>query len=379
MDLDLLNKTTKIFNYKTMKIFSYHEQLGDHVQLITDDAFFTNNYDVLYLIREYRNSPILYPNALDDDRTILIGEGFQFYENVKDLTREMAVCRPKYSLFPEDPENIYSRANYAQFVQDKSVLLRTQDWHRNRAYLTIVVDKDFWKMSNPMIIKCMDSLKLESGVLFLGTISMKKLLNPEIFNRFITLKLAKNLKLKYNNDIGEDYESAKLAIDLAAKLKIQYHLNVPHITFKIITHNHFTDPNSILYDFKRNMQIMAYAQTKRVRVNMKYPRLRQSSPRWYYFEFFKHWSNHRHTRSFVEAMLRDSAAFEGLAYYEVLNNDKYWVTDRIKRVVYLIAVMENFIKEYGFVMWGGNISNSIKLVDFEYVRRKAIENYIFRP
>ena len=74
------------------------------------------------------------------------------------------------------------------------------------------------------------SLKGSANVAFLHPIKLKKLLDNDVFNTLSSLKLAKFYKIRYNNNIGEDYNSITLAIDLIHRLKQKFsYLNIGSI------------------------------------------------------------------------------------------------------------------------------------------------------
>lgn len=378
VDCDYLYATSSIPNYKAMKLASYHSQLGDSVTLITEEYQLTGTHDILYLLRELRNTPLPPGEILDDYRTKLIGKEFEIFDDVQEIPVGAAIARPDYSLYTYAQPNQYDRASFVQFFHEGKLLKSVQDWHRADERFIVIVDQDFWDAPPKTVEQCLLSLKGYYNISFLHPIKLKKLIDVDVLNAFMLLKLAKFYKIRYNNNIGEDYNSVVLAIDIMSKLKQKFsYLNIGSIPIKIITKDHWKDKSNIMYDFERCLKIMTYAQKNKVRVSMKYPRLRLSSPSWQYFEFFKTWSNNYHTLSYIEALMKGSMLFYGKNYPDILNNNSLWNTAKIKQVVYLLSKHKELMKEYGFTGWAGSYSTSEKLLNYSYIEEKAVEDHIF--
>jgi hypothetical protein len=358
-----------------MKLFSYHSQIGNHPQFISEEFHLSGNHDVLYLIRELRHTPFPPGDLVDDKRTILMGKEFELFDDVEDIPIEAAVCRPDYSIYQYEGNNPYSRASFVQFFQDGKRLKNVQDWHRANSRSTLIIDTNFWDASPQAIVECLKSLEGEINVVFLHPIKLKKLMNEEVLEAFFLLKLAKFYKIRYNNNIGEDFDSVSAAILLLEKIKNRFvYLNISSIPVKIITKDHWIDKQNIMYDFERCLKIMTLAQKHRVRINFKYPKLRLASPSWAFFEFFKTWSNHYHTLSYIEALLKGSTDFFKISYADLLNQPKLWTTAKIKQAVHLIGNYPELMRSYGFTGWGGVYSSTAERIKFAYVKEKAFED-----
>lgn len=361
-----------------MKLYSYHSQVGDDVVFITEEYQLTGKHDKLYLLRELRHTPIPTGDILDDYRTVLIGKEFEMFEDATDIDNKVAICRPDYSLYHYDEPSMYDRASFVQFFNQNSLLKNIQDWHRSDSRYTVVVDRNFWDASPQIIVGCLNTLIGEGNVVFMYPIKIKKLMNDDVFEAFCQLKLAKKCKIEYNNNIGDDYNSIVAIIDMMKKLKRNFiYLNISSIPVKIITTDHWAKKSNIYYDFERCLKIMTYAQKQRIRINFRYPKMRLSSPSWHYFEFFKTWSNHYHTLPYIEALLKGSTNFYKISYAAILNNQLVWTTAKIKQAVHLIARYTDLMKEYGFSGWGGVYSTTADLIDYHYVKEKAVENSLF--
>ena len=378
VDCEYLYKTSDIPNYRAMKLYSYHEQLGNQVILVNQEYQLTGNHDMLYLIRELRTTPFPPGDLLDDPRTILIGKEFEIFEDSQDIPLEAAVCRPNYIIYEYDKPTIYSKASFVQLFHNDKLLKFKQDWHRENSTAVLVVDTNLWDAPAEHIANCLGELVGEQNVLFQHPIKLRKLLDKQVMDAFLKLKLAKFYKIRYNNNIGEDYQSVAMAVDILHTMKQRFiYLNLSSIPVKIITKDHWAKKENIYYDFERCLKIMTYAQKQKVRINFKYPKLRLSSPSWQFFEFFKTWSNHYHTLCYLEALLKGSSDFHSIPYSEILSQPRLWTTAKIKQAVHLIANYPDLMNEYGFTGWGGVYSSTAKRINFTYVKEKAIEDNLF--
>lgn len=375
VDCEYLYKTSDVPNYKAMKLYSYHTQIGNHPIFISEEYQLTNNYDLLYLIRELRHTPFPPGDIVDDKRTILIGKEFELFEDVQEIPLAAAVCRPDYNIYQLPRNHKYANASFVQFFQDGKRIKNMQDWHRAKSNMVVVVDLNFWDASPQGIVDALNDLVGELNIVFMAPVKLKKLLNEDVFNAFTQLKLAKFYKIRYNNNIGEDFESISQAVLLLERLKQRFiYLNLSSIPVKIITKDHWSDKANILYDFERCLKIMTFAQKHRVRINFKYPKLRLASPSWAFFEFFKTWSNHYHTLSYIEALLKGSTSFYRISYADLLSKPQLWTTAKIKQAVHLIGNYPELMKAYAFTGWGGVYSTTAERIDFAYVKEKAFED-----
>lgn len=378
IDCEYLYSTSDMPNYRAMKLASYHKQLGDNVNLIEAEYQITDNYDILYFIKELRETPFPPGDILDDKRTVLMGEQFKIFDDWTDIKPEVAVCRPDYSIYNLKKNNKYSNSSFVQFFCGEKMLKNVQDWHKSKGTNTIIVDNNLWDANPRAVVQCLESLSGEPNIIFLHPIKLKKLLNEDVLDSFFKLKLAKYYKIRYNNNIGESFESACLAVDLMKKIKNRFvYLNVGSIPIKIITKDHWENKDNILYDFERCLKIMSYAQKQQIRINFKYPKMRLASPSWQFFEFFKTWSNHYHSLCYIEALLKGAMTFHARDYATILNNQKWWTTVKIKQAVYLLTRHTELMKEYGFTGWAGSKSTTEQFIDYQKIKEKSIEDNLF--
>ena len=147
--------------------------------------------------------------------------------------------------------------------------------------------------------------------------------------------------------------------------------------FKIITKDHWKNPQAAAFDFENCMRIMSYAISKNVRITFKYPNKRLVTPVWNYFEFFKHWSAYNHKRSYVEALLAPAVKLTGKREWELINDAKWWKDGpKLQQLIHLLCNYEQLMRETAFVNWEGD-DDILQNIDFDYIRKHEHDYDIF--
>ena len=67
-------------NIYCMKLSSYHQQLGDTINFVRDEMDTTLACDKRYIFRENDDTPLPPRRLLDENKTILLGKGFKYYD-----------------------------------------------------------------------------------------------------------------------------------------------------------------------------------------------------------------------------------------------------------------------------------------------------------
>jgi len=98
-DMDWFHKQSFVPNYKAQKISSFHKQKGDIINFVEESEHLTFEYDLLYIIREKKATPLPARKYIDKQNVKLIGAEFDFYDNHWDLSPEMKMVRPDYMLY----------------------------------------------------------------------------------------------------------------------------------------------------------------------------------------------------------------------------------------------------------------------------------------
>ena len=81
-DMDFYYKRSFVPNPLAMKISSYHKQKGDLINFVEEEHHIKLTYDIYYIIKEKRSTPMPERKLLDDKRVRLIGHDFRFFDNV---------------------------------------------------------------------------------------------------------------------------------------------------------------------------------------------------------------------------------------------------------------------------------------------------------
>ena len=77
-DMDFYYKKSFSPNPKAMKISSYHQQIGNLVNFVTEKYHINMLFDELYIIKEKKSTPRPAGNLIDDKRSRLIGSDFRY-------------------------------------------------------------------------------------------------------------------------------------------------------------------------------------------------------------------------------------------------------------------------------------------------------------
>ena len=359
LDCEHYHGECKIPNYIAMKVSSYHKMMGDRVIFLSKGDHMTRLYNTCYIIKHHHGTPYPPTNLYDDDRTALMGEAFKGFDRYYEMPPKIAALRPDYTLY-QDYDNVHSRSHFLQFFAGKVRLHERQNFYnlfRGNKY-TYVVDDNLWDFKEEVIIEVLKELQEESNIIFLHPVKMKKLaLNPRIKEEFLKLSFAVGRPINYHNNAGESYEVAVKLIDFMAEYKRNFpRLKMGTIPFKIITKDHWQDKKYAVEDFERALKIVAYAHSKKIRVNMRYPKYLNITPFYDLFLAFKTWSNHFSSKCFLEHVSWKVGKKFGVHWTEVLFNP-IGTGERIRLVRNIIENKPELMLEYGTVTWGGYKKN----------------------
>ena len=150
------------------------------------------SYDIFYIIKEKKNTPLPAGNLLDDKRVRLIGRPMRFFDNYWTPDAIISAVRPDYTVYPENPKDAYYNANIVQFFHEGQLLKKKQPFENSIKYhkKTLVIDKDFWAAQEGDIESCLLELTKYKNIAFLHPIDIKKILkNNTIRSLFYKIRL----------------------------------------------------------------------------------------------------------------------------------------------------------------------------------------------
>ena len=368
-DCDYLENPNNLYNVMSMKVSSYHKQLGDEVHLIYKDWLPTNNYDIMYVIREFFHSKLPPINILDDSRTIALGGSMDYFPSYIDLPMSIAACRPDYLLFNDKAINRrrIEKVQYIQLMNNKKFIPLSQNYENSFSgkKINIVVDKDIWDLDRISLLEVLDKLKDVKQIAFQWPIKLKPLIeNPDIQNKFIELHFDKVFTCSFINNYGNTTEKIKEIIDFLSAFTSYKHFKPIKVQAITKQHKNAKDARNDLF---RDLEIINYSKLKEVKINMTTPKYRVTEFLEYFTEL-KIWTNNYRELSFIEFMTRYSTGKTIKNIEEVLNNRIEWLSYNTRQLIYLIKNYYDIIEPFIYRQWGDKFFE-IEL-NLEYIRKE---------
>lgn len=376
-DMDFYYKKSFYPNPTAMKLSSFHKQEGDLINFVQEEYDISMSYDIFYIIREKSETPRPPGRLIDDKRVRLIGRPMRFFDNFWTPPAIVSAVRPDYMLYPENPRDAYYNANIVQFYHNGELLKLKQPFENSIAFhkKTLVVDKEFWEVSEENIISCLQELEEYKNIAFLHPINLKKILKSSIVsNLFKNLHFSQGTIFRFRNNYGQDFESAQNIFDFMNELKLLHpHVRFTNVPFKAITVDHWQSKENGLYDLERCLKITDMAKQNKVHIRIISPSKRLESPYWYYFEMLEYWTLNLENLSYIEMMTFSASKKTGLPTFRILNDSKYWITPNTNMLLRLM-IKTDIVDNYGFRRWGEDFFDKTMLNYNEINKFKGILN-----
>ena len=353
-DMDFYYKKSFLPNPIAMKLSSFHKQKGDLINFITEDYHINMSYDLYYIIKEKTSTPKPPGILLDDKRVKLIGRPLRYFDNYWEPDAIIAAVRPDYLLYPENPRDAYYNANIAQFYHNGALLKVKQPFENTIAHhkKTLVVDKEFWDVSEENIKTCLQELTNYKNIAFLHPIDVKKIMkNESLRSMFIKLHFSPGTIFRFRNNYGQTYDDALVIFEFIMELKEKHpHVKFTNMPFKTVTTDHWQEKENAMYDLERCLKIADAAKERGIYIRLVSPPNRLDTPYWYYFEVLEFWTVNMPSLSYVEMMLFSAMRKSGYDWYQILNNSRRWFTPN---TYFLLKMMTKtrLVEKYGFRKW----------------------------
>lgn len=377
-DLDWYYKFSQIPNFKAQKISSYHKQKEDLINFIETAEHIFLDYDIMYIFKEKKITPMPPSKFIDRVDTKLVGKLFDYYDNYFQLTPVMKMVRPDYLLYNVPEKNKFANATVIQLLDGLKFLPKTQNAINERTKFknkTLFVDDKIWNLETNNIEKYLSIVKQYNNVAFLNQIELKSLMKPEIKKSFLEINFSVNTQFRFRNNYGSTFEEVKEIVDFLKKLKDKNpSIAISPFPVKSILFNHWKDESKGIEDFKRLLKIMDYAKKNKIKVIIKNAIDRLATPYWAFFDIFEMWSTYYYHNSYIETMLYSRIKKTNEQWHEILNNKKKWSTPRIDLLLYLINTYPDIIFKYGAREWG-NKCLDLKWIDLEEIKKAS---YIYK-
>jgi len=309
--MDFYHKTSVVPNPAAMKVSSFHKQSGDLVNFVQDESHVNMLYDIFYIFKEKKRTPMPSGKLMEDKRMRLYGKYFKYFDNYWELTDVMAAVRPDYRLYPHKDRGAYYNANFVQFYNKGKKLPLIQPFENTKKHhkKTVVIDKDFWKHSQENIMSCLQTLTEHENISFLAPIKLKIIINsPKIRYMFLKINFSQGTIFKFQNNIGSKYEKAVKMFDFIDELKERNpSVRFGDIPIRCVSSDHWEDKQNAIDDLERCLKIMNEAKRRKIHIILVSPPRRAfETPYWYYFELLEVWSKTFYDKSYIEMMLNSA-------------------------------------------------------------------------
>jgi len=373
-DMDWFHKQSFEPNYKAQKISSFHKQKGDIVNFVEKSEHLTFEYDLLYIIREKRHTPFPKRQYIDKQNVKLIGREFDFYDNHYELEDFVSMVRPDYMLYDIPNKNIYAGAHMVQMLHGKEFLPIWQDPMNAKmgaGQKTVIVDEELWETTDEVLLKYFDIIKDYKYIMFKYPISLKRITQPHIWELFKNLDFRSVTVFKFKNDLGSEFEDAKLIIDCLKEFKeVHPHINIEGFPIKSVIYDHWQEKSNGIKDLKRLLKITSYAKQNKINVIIKTPRNRMITPYWFFFDMMETWTTESFYISYIEMMLMSVTRRTKTNWQDILNNPTKWSVPRVDFLLHVLTKYPEVIP-YAIVKWGDNCIDLdhidfTKVVEFTY-------------
>lgn len=374
-DMDFFYKKSFLPNIDAMQISSFHKQLGDSINFITESYHIKMEFDLYYIIRNKKITPRPPSSLIEDKRVKVLGKQMIIYDNYFEINEVIGAVRPDYLLYPEKEKDAYYNANLIRFyVKNKLVFIRQPIENQLKYHKkTLVVDLDFWDHSTNEILFCLNELQQYKNIAFDSFIQLKKIIqNEKISKMFLKLNFSRGTLFKFKNDFGWSFSEAKKIFDYIKLLREKNpSVFFGRIPFKTTTTDHWDEKNGVengLEDLLRSLQIIDYAKQKKIHVLFIKPdRLKLESPFWYYFEGLEYWTDKLDNLSYIEYMLNSAIKKLEIPWYAILNDPLKWITPNVQLLLRFMVKFPDAIKSWGYRQWGDKCINE-QLINWNKIK-----------
>ena len=374
-DMDFYYKKSFQPNPIAMKISSFYKQQNCIINFVMEESHINLSFDEYFIIREKASTPKPSGKLMDDQRSRLIGRTFRFFDNFWKPSPVISAVRPDYMLYPENENDAYYNANIAQFYHEGKRLLKKQPFENTKSFhkKTLVIDKEFWDVSDDDIESCLQELKEYKNIAFLHPINLKKIAtNYHLRKLFKELHFSQGTIFKFRNNYGHEFEDMLVLYDFIDELKAAHdHVKFTNLPVKAVTLDHWEGGvDAGLYDLERCLRIADEAKRRKIHIRIVSPENRFDSPFWYYFEILEYWTIYLERLSYIEMMLNSATKKSKLQWFQILNNPKKWVTPNTYFLLSVLTKKPEWIEKYGYRQWGENF------IDKFLIQWDSVNTYI---
>lgn len=349
IDIDFNESIALIPNPWLMKVSSYFKQLKYKVDLMADIRNI-DNFDIIVIAKELPTSTLPPLDLLTHKKTRLIGNFFRRQPNYWELPRGVYQARPDYNLYEfEFPTELTEASFINSSYNGELIRVQRQERYELELPVNYIIDKDFWEIED--LGAALDHISQFNKIIFYEEVDLKKLLNEELIEKFVNLRLFKRpIKLKKVSSVEELISTVKVLENIKSKKLIAFE----PLTF--ITMTRELSKEEALERYFDCIRSAAIANKHMVRLEYLVPREQAFK----YAIVFKPFLKYRNDKdSFFTYLLQKE-------YYisasEVLNNKQTWENPVVSDI-WRIYFRDREVFEDGFIGWGGHPDQERKKLD----------------
>ena len=349
IDLDFNEDIALTPNPWLMKVSSYYKQGGHKVALVKEIKD-SNAVDIIVVAKELSTSYLGSLDIIVSKKTKLIGNYFKKQPNYWGMPKGVHQARPDYNLYNFEFPNELTRASFINNSY-KGELIKTQKHERYELEnaINFIIDKDFWESDD--LGQALDLISGYTKVVFYEEVDLKKLLNMELIEKFVNLRLYQRpIKLKK----VESLEELKETIEILKIVKDLKTLAFEPLVF--VTMKKELTKQEALDAYFDCIRAAALANKNLIRLDYLVPK--ESAFKYaIIFQPFLKYRNHK--KSFFSYVLEKE-------YYisasEALSNRHTWENPVVSDI-WRIYFRDKSVFEDGFVKWGGRPDQERKKLD----------------
>lgn len=289
LDYYYTKKKRNCFNPDAMRISSYHKQMGDQVNFVTNEYDIRRPYDIYYVIKEKPKTPNPPPDFFLNSKVRFLGKAYRV--RAWKMPDVMLAVRPDYLLYPEKNTR-EEKSEMIQLFNSKSELLpRIQDYSntfkgKKRVILT---DKYMWFADKKSLIQAFKILAEVKNLSFSEPIWIQKLYHDkELKDEFLKLKLTPGAHLNWLTVEEDEFD---IAFNFLLEVQATWpEVSVGALEIKIKPFKHWDSWLHAYRDFNRVKEMIL--RGKRVGIQIKIAPLSQrlETPYFLLFEEISKWT-----------------------------------------------------------------------------------------
>lgn len=362
IDIDFNEGLLQAPNPWMMKISGYYKQRGSSVSLLKEVKR-VREFDLVVVSRESFTTKMPPLDILTNSKTKVIGAAMVRQKNYWDLPIQIYQARPDYHLYEFEFPSEYTQASFINNTyKGKIIEVQKQDRVEMERAVNFVIDKDLW--SSEDLGEVLDRLAAFGKIIFYEEVDIKKLLNDDLIEKFVKLRLFKgSIRLKKVYSLYDLEQTLKVI----KKIKRSKEINFGVLT--VITMKENLSKEEALERFFECIKIAALANKTRQKVRFLVPREEVFD----YASIFIPFLDYKNEKNSFFAHLLMKEFYSPIR--NLLGNRFAW-ENPVVNSIWRINFKNKEVFEEGFITWGGHPDQIRKIID-EGDAKEFYDTYIF--